>query len=449
MRRALIALALGCGLATAGSIVTAQQSPPSGPQRREPGPLAPVTTGATRTFTKDVAPILYQHCTGCHRPGTVAPMSLLTYKDARPWAKSIRDKILDGEMPPWHADPKIGRFANARLLTDAERETLVSWANTGSREGDPADLPAAPTYADGWSIGQPDLVVRMEKPYEVPADGVVEYQWFSTPTNLTEDKWIQAMEIRPGDASVVHHVVAYAWSPEVPPRQRLIRIDDAFVTPSSRSAPERSPGGIFMIAASGTGAYTFPNGLGRLLRKGTIVTLQMHYTTNGNAAKDQTEIGFKFAKEPPADEMRVAFFSNSALLIPPGADDHRVDAEATFIEDVKVWSILPHTHLRGKRYEYRLVYPDGRNDLVLSVPRYDFEWQTDYHFAEPLNVPKGTKIVASAWYDNSANNRYNPDPKAEVRWGDQTWEEMMFNAVSFTTASPSKPPQTAVRSGGQ
>jgi hypothetical protein len=448
MRRAFVALAFGWGL-VAGSIVVAQQSPAPPPQRVEPGPMAPITTGATPTFTKDVAPILYKNCTGCHRPGTVAPMSLLTYKDARPWAKSIRDKIVDGEMPPWHADPKIGRFANARLLTDAERQTLVTWANTGSREGNPADLPAAPTYTEGWSIGEPDLVVRMEKPFEVPADGIVEYQWFSAPTNLTEDKWIKAMEIRAGDASVVHHALAYAWSPDMPPRPRLIRIDEAFATPSSRSAPERSPGGVLMVVASGTGPYTFPSGSGRLLRKGSIITFQMHYTTNGKAAKDQTEIGFVFAKEPPQSEMRVAFFSNAQFVIPPGAADHRIDAEATFLEDVKLWSIFPHTHLRGKRYEYKLMYPDGRSEMVLSVPRYDFEWQTEYHFAEPLSVPKGTKIVGSAWYDNSVNNRFNPDPKAEVRWGDQTWEEMMFNAVSFTAAGPAKPAQSAARSGGQ
>ncbi len=195
--------------------------------------------------------------------------------------------------------------------------------------------------------------------------------------------------------------------------------------------------------------YTFPSGSGRLLRKGSIITFQLHYTTNGKAAKDQTEIGFVFAKEPPQSEMRVAFFSNAQFVIPPGAADHRIDAEATFLEDVKLWSIFPHTHLRGKRYEYKLIYPDGRSEMVLSVPRYDFEWQTEYHFAEPLSVPKDTKIVGSAWYDNSANNRFNPDPKAEVRWGDQTWEEMMFNAVSFTAAGPAKPAQSAARSGGQ
>jgi hypothetical protein len=437
------------GLVTTSAIVAAQQGQtPAAPKRLEPGPMAPVTTGTTRTFSKDVAPILYKHCTGCHRPGTVAPMSLLTYKDARPWAKSIRDKIVDGEMPPWHADPKIGRFANARMLTEAERETLVGWANTGSREGDPADLPKAPAYADGWSIGKPDLVARMEKPYEVPADGVIEYQWFSFPTNLTEDKWIKSMEIRPGDATVVHHVLAYAWSPDMPPRQRLVRVDEAFATPSSRSSTDKPIGAFLMVVASGTGAYTFPQGSGRLLRKGTVITFQMHYTTNGTATRDQTEIGFVFAKEPPPSEMRAAFFSNARFTIPPGVDNHRIDAEATFLEDVKMWSLFPHTHLRGKRYEYRLVYPDGRNDLVLSVPKYDFEWQTEYHFAEPLSVPKGTKIVGSAWYDNSANNRFNPDPKAEVKWGDQTWEEMMFNVVSFT-ADTSKAAPTAARAAGQ
>lgn len=420
-------------------------APPAGPQavpQAAPppvGPLAPLTTGPPITFSKDVAPIVYRQCTSCHRPGTNAPMSLLTFRDARPYAKAIRDKVLDGAMPPWHADPHVGAFANERRLTDADRKTLVAWANTGSREGDPADLPPAPAYTDAWSIGTPDLVVSMPQEYEVPADGVLEYQWFVAPTNLTADRWIKAMEIRSTGAAVVHHVAVMEMPPEGPQRrQPLIAIDPQYRVPMFRSAPPEGAGGpLLMLGASGTGPHVFREGTGHLLKAGTMVTFQVHYTSTGQATRDRTSIGFVFAKEPPREEIRLSSFANSAFVIPAGAASHRVEAELTFEANAKLWAITPHTHLRGKSFEYALAYPDGRRETILSVPKYDFAWQTEYEFAEPLRIPQGTRLIAAAHFDNSRANRSNPDPGVDVRWGEQTWEEMMFTWLRYSADTPS------------
>jgi hypothetical protein len=427
--------------ASAGAPAGQPAGAPAGPAR--PGPMAPQSTDAPVTFSKDVAPIVYKHCTTCHRPDTSAPMSLLTYKDARPYAKAMRDHVLDGLMPPWHADPTIGSFANARMLTEAERKTLVAWANTGSREGDAADLPPMPKYSDSWEIGTPDLVVSMQEEFEVPAEGTLEYQWFTAPVTLKEDRWIKAMEVRSTGTSAVHHVVVMEMTPQPIKRQPLVSVAPPFRTPPSRSSPpEGAGGGLLMLTASNTGPHVFREGTSRLLKAGSTITFQVHYTTNGKPTKDRTSIGFVFAKEPPKEEIRLSSFANGSFVIPPGAPNHRIDAELTFVADVKLWSIAPHTHLRGKSFEYALEYPDGRKEVILSVPRYDFEWQTEYEYTQPLRVPKGTKLLATAHYDNSEANRNNPDPKAEVRWGDQTWEEMMFTWVTYSAAD-APPPATA------
>jgi hypothetical protein len=444
-------LALALGIVGSAQVPASSPGPRGGPPGAPPdrpaaGPMAPVSTGTPVTFSKDVAPILYRNCTSCHRPGTSAPMSLLTYADARPYAKSIRDHVLDRKMPPWHADPAIGTFANERRLTDADRATLVAWANTGAREGDQRDLPAAPEYSDTWSIGRPDLVVSMPEEFEVPADGVVEYQWFVAATNLTEDKWIKAMEIRSTGASVVHHVVVFERAPEMAKRQPLVSIKPEFVTPRSRSRAPETVGAALLLSAGGTGPHVFPEGAARLLKAGTVITFQVHYTSNGAVTRDRSSIGFVFTDEPPREEIRLVHFGNGGMVIPPGAANHRVDAEVSFVVDSKLWSIAPHTHLRGKSFAYELEYPDGRREPILSVPEYDFEWQTEYQLAEPLRVPKGSRLLATAHYDNSRQNRNNPDPAAEVRWGDQTWEEMMFTwfTVSADTTGPAAPTQASL-----
>ncbi len=402
------------------------------------------------TFTRDVAPILYKNCTGCHRPGEIAPMSLLTYEDARPNAKAMIDEVGDRHMPPWHADPAVGKFANARGLTDAERTTILRWARGGAPKGDPKDLPPLPAYTDGWALGQPDVVLTLPVEYKVPADGFVEYEYFTIPTNFTEDKWVQAIEVRPGNREVVHHVIAYTVPPKPERRPTGFRLAEGMAIPAGQSGgPEESPdkarkrgqsqfpaprrtGAMIGGFAPGTSSMAFEPGSALLIRAGSSIVLQMHYTTNGKPATDRTTIGFTFATQPPQKEMRLGTLVNGTLRIPPGEKDYSIAAEMTTTADVTLRQMLPHTHLRGKSWAYTVTYPDGRSEPLLSVPHYDFNWQTDYVFAEPIKLPKGTKIRAVAHYDNSASNKSNPDPKAEVWWGDQTWEEMMFTSFVYS-----------------
>jgi hypothetical protein len=428
------------------------------------------------TFTKDVAPIFFKSCTNCHRPGEIAPMSLLTYKDARPWAKSIAARVSEGTMPPWHADPAYGQYLNDRRLGDAEKTTILEWVNAGAAEGNPTDLPASPTYDSGWTIGQPDAVFAMQEDYPLPAAGTVAYQYFEVPTNLTEDRWVQAMEVKAGDPAVLHHVIIYARPavPATPPRPA------AAPAPSAASVPRPVPLFEFdagmQIPAGQTGGPPLPpeqrkplgpndrpavrlgpavggfapgqftrvyqGGTAMKLPAGTTLVLQMHYTPSGKATTDRTRIGVRFAKTPPQTELRWASLANGSLHIPAGAADHRVDANMTINRDITLWSMLPHTHVRGKRWSYEATYPDGRSEIILAVPKYDFNWQTDYVFKEPLKLPKGTKIRATAWYDNSSANKSNPDPTKDVWWGDQTWVEMRFTGLTFSL-DPQKPAATA------
>jgi hypothetical protein len=402
------------------------------------------------TYTKDVAPILYKRCTGCHRPGEIAPMSLLTYEDVRPRTRDIRDEVGDGNMPPWHADPGHRKLANDRSLTAAERETILKWVNNGSPKGDPKDMPPMPKYTDGWELGQPDVVLEMPVDYKVPADGFVEYEYFELPTNFTEDKWVQALEVRPGNRSVVHHVIVSARTPKPDPRPGGVRLSPGMDIPAGQTGGPAEPadktrthgqslfprprgaGAMLGGFAPGTSSMKLDPGSAILIRAGSTIVLQMHYTTNGEAATDRTKIGITFAKQPPTQEMRIGTLVNGKLQIPPGEPDYSIAAEMTTTADVTIKQMLPHTHLRGKSWEYTVTYPDGKSEVILAVPKYDFNWQTDYVFAEPLKLPKGSKIRAVAHYDNSAKNKANPDPKAEVWWGDQTWEEMMFTSFVYS-----------------
>jgi hypothetical protein len=421
------------------------------------------TSAATPTYTKDVAPIFYKNCTNCHRPGEIAPMSLLTYKDARPWAKSIATQVGKGAMPPWHADPAHGDFLNDRRLSAAEKDTIVKWASNGAPEGKPSDLPAAPTYSTEWTIGQPDAVFSMAEDYPIPAEGTIAYQYFEVPTNLTEDKWIQAMEVRAGNPSVLHHVIVYARSPmpatppapaaaapaaAAGPRPAPVFVfqpgtgipdgqtggkpnPDVKPGPNDRPAPRRmgpTVGGF----APGQFVRAYQEGTAMRLPAGATLILQSHYTANGKATTDRTRIAVKYAKAKPQTEVRFGSLINGGFVIPAGVSDQRVDAEMTIGQDVTMWSMLPHTHVRGVRWTYEATYPDGRTETILSVPKYDFSWQTDYVFKQPLKLPKGTKVHATAWYDNSKGNKSNPDPTKDVRWGDQTWEEMMFTGLTFS-----------------
>ena len=369
------------------------------------------------TFAKDVAAIFNKNCVGCHRPGEIAPMSLLSYKDARPWAKSIKERVATGVMPPWHADPHYGTFENDRRLSQKDIDTVVAWVDQGAKEGNPKDQPPAPRFADGWNIGKPDVVFYLPQEYTVPATGVVEYKYFKVPTNFKQDMYIQAAEIRPGVRGVVHHIIVFAQSAKEP--QRLI----------VGYAPGEQPAVI-------------GKGLARKIPAGADLVFQVHYTPNGTETKDKSYVGFVFAKEPPKAEIMTRPIMNARFAIPPGDPNYRVDSTYTFTQNAHVHSLMPHMHLRGKDFEFRAIFPDGTSKVLLSVPKYDFAWQTYYVLKEPLAAPKGTRIDCLAHFDNSEKNKFNPDPKKEVRWGDQTWEEMMIGWMSYTLDTPQGKPDT-------
>ena len=403
----------------------------------------------TPTFNRDVAPILYRNCVACHRPQGIAPMPLITYKEAIEYAGEIREAVATAYMPPWHAEGPHGTFSNDRRLSEADKQAIVQWVDGKVPEGDAGDLPPAPVFTSAWFVGTPDAVLTMPQEFEVPATGTIEYQYFEIPTNFTEDKWIQAIEVMPGAREVVHHVLVYARppAPATPPPapppgtprpQPLLIFREDHATPEPKPGPDGQPrrmGPLIAGIAPGTEVQTFPAGTALLVRAGSVITLQMHYTAHGRAMKDRTQVGLVFAKEPPEEQIRVTAFSNGSFTIPAGASNVSVPSEVGFREAVRVWGILPHTHLRGKKWEYRLVQPDGKSAVVLSVPEYDFNWQPYYMFAQPLVVPAGGRIEATAWYDNSAANKANPNPKVDVKWGDQTWEEMQFSAFMYTIDS--------------
>jgi len=427
---------------------------------------------AAPTFSEDVAPIMFTKCASCHRPGEVAPMPLLSYSEARPWASAIKQKVSTRAMPPWHADPAHGTFRNDLRLSDKEIDTIVRWVDGGAREGDPSAVPALPKFPEGWQIGKPDAVFEMTQDFEIPASGEIAYQYFEVPTNFSEDKWMQAGEVRAGDRSHVHHIIVYVREPGRTVRPNVVTVRpilNAAAAPSQAAAASdladrlraaaaaaaprpaagaatqtaaagRAPGGgdaMLVNWAVGEDAPIHVPGTAKRIPAGSTLIFQVHYTTNGKAGRDRSRIGLVFAKEPPQREIRTGLISNAVFAIPPGDGDHQVEAEATFSDDVKIWSMHPHMHLRGKDMTYTATYPDGRTEILLRVPKYDFGWQTDYWLAQPLSVPKGTKIRVSAHFDNSPANRANPDPKATVRWGDQTWEEMMIGFFTYTVEGAS------------
>jgi hypothetical protein len=378
------------------------------------------------TFNRDVLPILQEHCQTCHRPGEVGPMALLTYEGTRPWAKAMKAAVLARKMPPWFADPKYGHFANDRSLTEAEIATIGKWADSGAAEGDAKDKPAPVQWVDGWNIPKPDLIVEMPNEIKVPAKGTIEYTYIIVPTGFTKDTWVEQMEMRPSNRAVVHHANIYIRRPNSP-WLREYPVGVPFVpeeqkTSSSAGAPLADEN----IAGYTPGKQTvvLSEGKAKLIPAGSDIVFQMHYTANGNAATDRTKFGMVLAKEQP--HMRVAriYAANNTFVIPPGAADYKVEASATLQEETTLVSLKPHMHLRGKSMEFRAVYPNGEKEILLSVPNYDFNWQLEFILAQPKTLPKGTRLEMSCSFDNSPNNKFNPDPAKTVRWGDQSWEEM-------------------------
>jgi hypothetical protein len=388
------------------------------------------------TFNKDVAPIFYKNCVGCHRPGEIAPMSLISFKEVRPWAKAIREKVATREMPPWHADQNYGKWANDRRLTQKEIDTVVAWIDGGAPEGKAKDLLPPPKLTSGWQIGEPDIVFQMPTEFTVPAEGSVPYQHFSVPTNFKEDRYIQALEARAGNLSVVHHIVMYVREPGEQGRR-------------ARGQQFNIADGILGALSPGQTPFIAKPGQAKLIKAGSQLVFQMHYTPNGTESKDRSIVGLIFAKGPVDKIVNSKAAFDMRFVIPPGASNHEIKATYEFEQDSHIVSLMPHMHLRGKDIVYRAVYPDGRSEILLSVPRYDFNWQVYYYPVQPLPAPKGTRLEAVAHYDNSVKNTLNPDPTREVRFGEQTWDEMMNAFFDFTVDNQKLSGERAAGGSGQ
>ncbi len=394
---------------------------------------AALAFGATGlvTFHKEIEPLLQDHCQVCHRPGEIGPMPLLTYQEARPWAKAIKQAVLSRKMPPWFADSTVQHYNNDVSLSATEIETLTSWVDAGAPEGDPKDTPIPRTFVEGWGIGQPDLIVEMPQTYSVPASGTIEYTYVILPTHFTEDRWVVAAEIRPGNRAVMHHAALHVrlpgskWMREYP-------MGVPYVPAPGGSADERRSSDEWLTNyAPGRPPYALPPGTAFLVKAGSDFVLQFHYTTNGTAASDRSKIGLIFAKAPPAKRAFIAPVSNSTFVIPPGDPDYRAKGSVTLAADVLLLSAGPHMHLRGKAMDITVTYPTGKSETLVHVPRYDFNWQLLYGFGPAKLAPRGSRLEVTGVWDNSANNKYNPNPKAEVRWGDQSWEEMLIGWVTL------------------
>jgi len=376
------------------------------------GRVRVATSNGPVTYCNQVARILNANCVFCHRLGQIAPFSLTSYEDASGWAEMIREVVQERRMPPWHADPQYGHFANDARLSDEDQRLLVRWVDDGAPEGDRAQLPEPVKFAPGWQIPEPDVVLAMsDKPFQVPAEGTLAYQRFTLDPGWKEDRWLTAIEPKPGNPAVVHHIIVYLLPPRSPKTAQAKRLKTMLLA----------------ATAPGVRQHVWPEGLAQYIPAGSKLIFEMHYTPNGTAQEDLSSVGLVFSDPKTVQrEVVVQAAGNFAFAIPPHADNHRVESSYTFRDDMLLLSMSPHMHLRGKDFKYELTYPDGRTETLLSVPRYDFGWQTIYLLAEPKPVPKGSTLHCVAHFDNSENNLANPDPTTTVRWGEQSWEEMMF-----------------------
>ncbi len=426
------------------------------------------------TFSKDVAPIFNKACAQCHQPNDIAPFSVLSFKDVRPWAKSIREKVISREMPPWHADPHFGNFSNEMRLSHAEIDTIVAWVDGGATEGNPKDLPKLSNPRETWEIGKPDVVLTMDKPYELPAKGADDYIYIRVPTNFTEDKWVQASEFRPGNKKVVHHAVVFVETPMLYKMAQdqasknggdvhnpitifdngpesnefrdgtVIRTKlDAPVLDDACGAKKNSGGGgappLLSAYAPGRNADVYPLGTAKMIPAGSNLIFQMHYSKNtGKPESDQTSIALSFAKQPVEKIVETMLIINNKFAIPAGAESHEANACATMRRDVELVNYMPHMHVRGKAMRYEVIYPDGKRETLLDVARYNFNWQTLYKLKNTIAIPKGSRLMISAVFDNSTKNKLNPDPTKIVRFGEPTYDEMLVGFVDIARPKPAE-----------
>lgn len=391
---------------------------------------------AVPLFYQDVLPILETHCQSCHRAGEAAPMALQTYEQARPYARAIRNAVLRHVMPPWFANSAPGAFANDPRLTPHQIATLRQWADGGAPAGRPVQ--PARQWTEGWRIAPPDAVIEMPAPFAVPARGEVEYQHIIVPTGFTEDRWIAALEVRPSSRAHVHHAVVFVR----PPRSVWLRAQPVgqFFTAKGQALQGLSTlDEVIAAYLPGAGPYVFPAGHAKLIPAGSDLIFQIHYATNGTAAQDQTRLGLVFAKERPQVRVYSLSIAQGEFAIPPYAPAHPVQASFQVNTPAEIYALAPHMHLRGKSMRVRAVEPDETERVLLDVPRYDFNWQLVYRPVKPIPIPRGTSILVDAVFDNSPANPRNPDPRATVRWGEQSREEMAVCFVDFLLPLPISP----------
>lgn len=462
MKRALLLLAGSFSIAAATAVSTA------------PRASAPA---AVPTFSKDVAPILYGACASCHRPGEIGPMALLTYEHARPWAKAIKEKVVTREMPPWGADPaNTLKMRNDRSLTREQIDTIVAWVDGGAPRGNDADLPPAPTFAEGWTYGQPDYILEMPVEFDIPADGELLVQMFYTPIPFTEDKFAEVLELRPGNRSVVHHAGVFVV--DIPEGGKIV--NGRLVSPTGKVAGERGaedfaraeatglPGASKLLSfVPGRGIDAHRPGIGKRLPAGRYLNWQVHYSPTGKPEKDRTRLGIWFNKVPVTHEVlirqagdpvatqkgatsiyraegkEVEYVADESSTrrrgktpnIPPYAENWSLIGITPVTEPITLYAMSPHMHLRGKSLKWVVTWPDGRDQTILDVPKFDFNWQIMYELAEPLKIPAGSKIAGIGVYDNSLKNKWNPGPDLDVFWSEQSWDEMYQPFTEYTVDS--------------
>ncbi len=385
--------------------------------------IAAMAASNAPTFNKDVLPILQKNCQGCHRPGEIAPMSLLTYTEARPWAKAIKVAVVNQKMPPWFADARYGHFANDRRLSQSDIDTLVAWADRGALEGNAKDKPAPLTFQDGWNI-QPDMVIEMPKPFQLPAKGTIDYQYVLVTGSFPEDVWVSQAEMRPGNPKVLHHGKVWVRPPGSHWMEHAVPGEAYSAGMGRNSIAEGND--ILGKFNPGLGAQNFEiDGAAKFVPKGSDLVFELHYTAIGEPTTDVSKLGLVLAKTAPKNRYFLSAGPTALnLVVPPGDGNAEVVSEVTVgADNVRLAYAQPHMHLRGKDFELRAIYPTGE-DETLFKGKFDFDWQLGYTFAKPIPLPKGTRLIGISHFDNSPVNKYNPDPAKEVHWGPQNWDEM-------------------------
>ena len=416
----------------------------------------PAFASAQVTYYKDALPVLQKHCQACHRPGEIGPMPFMTFDDTRPFARAIKAAVASRKMPPWFADPAFGHFANEKRLSDAEIATLTAWADAGAPAGNPKDAPAPLTFREGWNI-RPDVVFEMPRPMAIPAKGTVEYTYIAVSAPFKEDTWVSAGEIRPSDRSHVHHVIAMVrpkgskWM-----KQAQLGAEPWAPGPTRQLDMLKENGGDVSVLTSeflvgyvpGMEAQRFDiDQSAKLIPAGADIVLEVHYTANGKEGLDQTKVGLELAPAPPKRLFMSIGAAQPGLVIQPGDANAEAKASLKFGQDVDLVYMQPHMHLRGKDMRIDARLPGGEQRTLLNVPRYDFNWQIVYYHRTPVRLPKGTELHVTAHWDNSPANKWNPDPTATVRWGDQSWQEML-TAPMAVIVDRTVDPKTVVERGG-